>query len=862
MKNVTFSTLFAFALLGILVISFKAQNGYQYNRPNGKSSLQLPSSQTQNGYQKQNDHKNEQPSKGYQYSQQLPEFQTTTKPITQTVGFPQPFRSNSDTAGQNSFPYSSTEITTLTSVSGSGYNYQTPTLNLESHQIFTNYPTGSSDFNNKNSDSPNQNDYNIGNADSFNQGNNGNYVPQETKNFNLESMRNAESSHIFSNSPGFQEPNNVYNTGSASSFSPSNTFGGNFGSQGLSNFNTGSVTSLSSNNMFDRHSGSQGSSNFNTANVGISETNNVFSDSPGLHSLSSFNAGSVGTLRSNNALSSNSRPQGPNTFNTGNLGSLRPSMALNDSSGSQSSNSFTAGSSGISSPTNSFGGNSEYQKPESPIANVADLSAIPGTPDKDYPILSKIPNTSFNCNDQQFPGYYADTETRCQVFHICANKFKYDFICPNGTIFHQKYFVCVWWNQFDCFTAKSLYYLNENIYDYNKIRISNLDSLSGLMMGSLSNFNSMTGSEGPSASFNSISGSQKPSAPFGQISDSQKPSASFSSISNLQEHSTSFGQVGALPESSLSFGQVSGQQESSASFSPVNSPQGSSVNFNLQKPTTSFETSASVQKPSSNYGSINNLPGSATVFGSENNLQAPSANFGTTIGSNEPSNVFRQSTTPQELNYNFLKSQSSSANFSHSSDSQNHMINFDSLSFPQMTSASFKPLAKPQGYSPSYGLSLSQKPAIPLSQSNSSKKPSASYNPPASPQELGPTFSSSLGGPQRPLTSYLPPQRPQAPINYPKPSNDHFETNNQADYLISNGLTSGEKYTTSFSHITTTQPVHYNTETNQPGNTYEVPESSYSSYQTEMPLNNNSPFASKPITKPNREYLPPYRKRK
>ena len=40
------------------------------------------------------------------------------------------------------------------------------------------------------------------------------------------------------------------------------------------------------------------------------------------------------------------------------------------------------------------------------------------------------------------PGYYADPEAECQVFHICtADGFgglsKYSFLCPNGTIFNQ-----------------------------------------------------------------------------------------------------------------------------------------------------------------------------------------------------------------------------------------------------------------------------------------------------------------------------------------------------------------------------------------------------------------------------------------
>ncbi|KAL4713010.1 hypothetical protein ACJJTC_014644 [Scirpophaga incertulas] len=96
-----------------------------------------------------------------------------------------------------------------------------------------------------------------------------------------------------------------------------------------------------------------------------------------------------------------------------------------------------------------------------------DYSAIPGEPGTDYPILSEIPKTNFRCDAQQYPGYYADVETRCQVFYVCANNRTYSFLCPNGTIFSQEVFVCVWWNQFDCNSAPSYYGLNANLYDYS-----------------------------------------------------------------------------------------------------------------------------------------------------------------------------------------------------------------------------------------------------------------------------------------------------------------------------------------------------------------------------------------------------------
>ena len=100
--------------------------------------------------------------------------------------------------------------------------------------------------------------------------------------------------------------------------------------------------------------------------------------------------------------------------------------------------------------------------------------AIPGQPGDDYPVFSQPPDTSFTCGDKievgvvwtlmtgsvmtkrhHFQGYYGDPEAECQSFHICANDgvgglLKYTFLCPNGTIFNQQYFICDWWFNVDC----------------------------------------------------------------------------------------------------------------------------------------------------------------------------------------------------------------------------------------------------------------------------------------------------------------------------------------------------------------------------------------------------------------------------
>merc|ERR1712061_558673 len=87
--------------------------------------------------------------------------------------------------------------------------------------------------------------------------------------------------------------------------------------------------------------------------------------------------------------------------------------------------------------------------------------AIPGVPGEDYPIYAEVPETAFSCEGQVNGGYYADPEAECQVFHICSDDgasglAKYSFLCPNGTIFNQNYFICDWWFNVDCSEAEAL----------------------------------------------------------------------------------------------------------------------------------------------------------------------------------------------------------------------------------------------------------------------------------------------------------------------------------------------------------------------------------------------------------------------
>lgn len=96
-----------------------------------------------------------------------------------------------------------------------------------------------------------------------------------------------------------------------------------------------------------------------------------------------------------------------------------------------------------------------------------DEGGTPGQPGVDYPILTVIPPTSFDCKTQRYKGFFADPETRCQVWHYCdLNGGQASFLCPNGTIFSQAGLTCDWWFNVRCASTTQLYVLNESLYKY------------------------------------------------------------------------------------------------------------------------------------------------------------------------------------------------------------------------------------------------------------------------------------------------------------------------------------------------------------------------------------------------------------
>ncbi|CAL1298196.1 unnamed protein product, partial [Larinioides sclopetarius] len=100
-------------------------------------------------------------------------------------------------------------------------------------------------------------------------------------------------------------------------------------------------------------------------------------------------------------------------------------------------------------------------KPES----TEDDSAVPGDPGTDYPNYYEIPLTNFDCKEFRVPGFYADVEAGCQVFHNCDTELqKHSFLCPNGTVFRQELFICDWWYNVRCEDSPDHFPPNDDVH--------------------------------------------------------------------------------------------------------------------------------------------------------------------------------------------------------------------------------------------------------------------------------------------------------------------------------------------------------------------------------------------------------------
>ncbi|CAH2268925.1 jg6953 [Pararge aegeria aegeria] len=97
------------------------------------------------------------------------------------------------------------------------------------------------------------------------------------------------------------------------------------------------------------------------------------------------------------------------------------------------------------------------------------VKPLRGKPGTDYPILGAVPYTNFYCDEQPYPGFFADMDTRCQAWHYCdIDGRQASFLCPNGTIFSQGVASCDWWFNVRCSLSPALYPLNARLYRRRK----------------------------------------------------------------------------------------------------------------------------------------------------------------------------------------------------------------------------------------------------------------------------------------------------------------------------------------------------------------------------------------------------------
>ncbi|GFS57835.1 chitin-binding type-2 domain-containing protein [Trichonephila inaurata madagascariensis] len=157
--------------------------------------------------------------------------------------------------------------------------------------------------------------------------------------------------------------------------------------------------------------------------------------------------------------------------------------------------------------------------------------SVPGSPGEDYPILYKVPETPFQCDQQQFPaGIYGDVDAQCQVFHFCKESGGQDsFLCPNGTVFNQQYFVCDWWYNYNCSDTPSFYNLNAQLYwDFDSFEPTQIQTGSGI--ASAENQFDNSGEFHSQVTTNSYAGSRP---------DYVQQQSQFTQSNNQQVHSTS-----------------------------------------------------------------------------------------------------------------------------------------------------------------------------------------------------------------------------------------------------------------------------------------------------------------------------------
>lgn len=106
-----------------------------------------------------------------------------------------------------------------------------------------------------------------------------------------------------------------------------------------------------------------------------------------------------------------------------------------------------------------------------PDGRIIDYNADPNFPYElkgadltNYPFYISIPENDFDCKGRH-DGYYANIDLSCQVYHHCAvGHQRYDFLCPNYTLFDQTTFTCRFVNTVDCKGSENHYGRNNELY--------------------------------------------------------------------------------------------------------------------------------------------------------------------------------------------------------------------------------------------------------------------------------------------------------------------------------------------------------------------------------------------------------------
>ncbi|XP_035225043.1 uncharacterized protein LOC118197623 [Stegodyphus dumicola] len=200
--------------------------------------------------------------------------------------------------------------------------------------------------------------------------------------------------------------------------------------------------------------------------------------------------------------------------------------------------------------------------------------SVPGNPGVDYPIFYKVPETSFSCNQQQFEaGIYGDMDASCQVFHVCkANGGQDSFLCPNGTVFNQQYFVCDWWYNFNCADTPAFYNLNAQLYwDIDNFTPSSI----------------LAGSAGVDASS------------FGQVGTTNGGNIAYGDGQYFQDDITNNGQQNAFQKNQEDYSVISDQRRSNSEIGGNGQSQQTANDQISQHDELSYDTQSALdsQKP-------------------------------------------------------------------------------------------------------------------------------------------------------------------------------------------------------------------------------------------------------------------------